>query len=440
MQITVETKNAISRHVSVTVPADTATAMFNTRYEKLRQTANLKGFRPGHAPLSVIKQRFKQQVQSEVTRDLVNHGLNEAFKEHKLNPINDPHVHNNGLAEEGKEYSFEAHFEVLPAIEPKNYTGLKLTKQVADVNDTLLADVLTRMKNAQTVFGAKKGAAAKGDRVTLDTEGYIDGSTDVFPGTDLKNHKVVIGSNSLIPGFEDQLEGTKAGDEKTVNVTFPKDYHNKELSGKPARFEVKIHAVEAPESVEENDDFAKTMGAENMDDLKNKIREQLAKDLAAASEQTLKKELFDELAKANTFDVPKSLIEQEFNTIWRSQMQQLQQQGLGIEAMGANVDETRTEFRSLAERRVRLGLLLTEIAKKENLDVTADDVTTEIERIAAQYGDKAAEIKQRIQSTPELRNQVVGPLFEQKVVSWLLENNNITDKKVTPQELQNAVN
>jgi trigger factor len=437
MDVKIEDKKGLEKNIIITIPASESETFFNQRYEELSKTAKIQGFREGHVPLDVVKKRYADQVREEVTNHMVNTTLSQAIADNKLSPATQPHVHRDSLIEEGKDYNFSAHFEIMPEVKPKKYTDLKLTRKVAEADDKAVDEVLERLKASKASYKEKKGKLTKGDRAIIDTIGYLGTSKDPFPGTSMKNHPVVIGSNSLIPGFEEELIGLSAGDEKTFDITFPKEYHSPELSGKKTKFEVKVIKVESPEETKIDDTFAAGFGAKDMAELKQKIKEQVNHDISESTYQDLKKDMFDQLTKSNKFDVPEGMVSAEFESIWNSQLENLKQQGLSFKEIGKNEDDVKAEYKELAVRRVQLGLLITEIAKQEKIDVTQEEIRAEIDRVAAQYGPQADEIKQRLAS-PEMRNQIFGPLFEKKVVDWLIENNTVTEKKVKADEIMKA--
>lgn len=434
MDVKIENKQGLERNINITVPASDIDTFFEQRYEELAKTAKVQGFRDGHVPLKVVKQRYEAQVQEEVTNHVINSSLDKAIQENKLAPATQPHVHRNGLMEQGKDYDFSAHFEIMPEIKPKKYTELKLTRKVSKADDKAINEVLERLKSSKASYSAKDGKIAKGDKAIIDTIGYLGKDKEPFPGTTMKNHELVIGSGALIPGFEEELIGLNKGDEKSFNITFPKEYHSPELAGKETKFEVTIKDVHAPEETKLDDKFAEGFGAKNMEELKQRIAEQIDNDIKESTYQELKKEMFDQLTKANKFDVPQGMVDAEFASIWQAQEENLKQQGLSIKELGKNEDEVKAEYKELAVRRVELGLLITEIAKQEKIDITPEEMREEIDRVAAQYGAQADEIKQRLMA-PEMRNQVFGPLFEKKVVNWIIENNKVTEKKVPASEI-----
>ena len=435
MQVSVETTGELSRKMNITVPASDIAQMAEARLAEVAKTIKMDGFRPGKVPLHVVKKQHGQAVLNEITERVITESLSKAFTDEKIQPAGQPTMDGGAtLPEEGKDYSFAVSFDVYPEIEPADFTKIKLTKTIAEPTDALVEELLGRLKSARQDFAAKKGAAKKGDRVVMNAEGYLKGEEKPFDNSQLKDFKLVLGSGQLIPGFETGLEGVKAGESRDVEVTFPKEYHAKNLAGQPATFKCEVTAVEAPKDAEVNDEFAKNFGAESVEDLMNKIREQIGTDLKNAAEQKLKRELFDALDAANKFNLPESIIEQEFQSVWNAQKQDLERQGLTLDAMGKPEAELQEEYRELARRRVALGLLLAEIGKREDVKIEKADIDAEIATISAQNPGMEQAVQQYY-ADPNNQQQIIGPLFEKKVTTLILEKAKVTEKTVDPSEL-----
>ena len=250
----------------------------------------------------------------------------------------------------------------------------------------------------------------------------------------MKDQTVELGQGMLIPGFEDHIVGMKSGETKEFTHAYPKDFHNKDLAGKKSTFTVEVTKVESVTLPEINEDFAKESGADSIDALKTQITEHLTRDLQNASEQRLKRTMFDKLDEKNAFTVPSGLVDMEFNSIWNQQLQELQQRGMSMEHMDKSEDELRAEYKTLAERRVRLGLLLAEIGKVQDIKVSDAEIDEEVAKISAQFADRKDEVE-KFYANPEKRNQIAGPLYEKKVTDWLMSKSEIKDKTVDPKEL-----
>lgn len=435
MQVSLENTGELSRKLSITVPAADIDAMAAERLAQIAKTVKMPGFRPGKVPMDVVKRQHGGRVMGEITERVISESLANAMKEKDVRPAGQPMMDAGaGLPEEGKDYSFSVTFDVYPEFKPAKVAGLKLTKEVAEPTDEMVEDLLGRLAESRKSYKKKDGAAVKGDKVIINGEGFVKGEKEGFEGGNLKDFPIVLGSGSLIPGFEENLEGVKAGDKKDVEVDFPKDYHSKDLAGKPAIFKCEVLRVEEAEEAKFDDKFATMFGEKTMDDLRAKVLEQLTTDLNNASEQRLKRELFDKIEKDNQFELPASVVEAEFNSVWNAQLNDLKQRGMGVEALGKSEDEAKVEFRSLAERRVRLGLVLAELGKEHKIEVGKADIEAEIEAVAARNPGMEDQVKQYY-ADPQRQNEIVGPLFEKKVTDWILEQSTVTEKKVDTKEL-----
>lgn len=435
MNISLENTGELSRKMQITVPAAEIDKMANERLEHLQKTVKMPGFRPGKVPLDVIKKNHGSQVLSELTESVISNSLAKAFTEKDIRPAGQPRLgEDSGLPELGSDYTFSVTFEIYPEVTLPDFSKIKITKEVAKPDEQMANDLLERLASSRLNFEKKEGKAESGDRVIIDAEGFVKGEKEPFAGGTLKAFQVVLGSGQMIPGFEDGLIGKEAGDKFDLEVSFPEKYHSAELAGKAAVFKTELLRVESSSKPEFNDDFAKTFGEETMDSLKKRIDEQLTVDLEAASTQKLKRQLFDAMDKDNTFVLPEGLVESEFNAIWQSQLQDLAQRGMKIEDMDKSEEEMKAEFKELAARRVRLGLVLSETGQKNDIRVEKKDIDAEIEKVAAANPEQADQVR-AYYANPEQQNQIVGPLFEQKVTEWILSQAKVTEKEVKAEEL-----
>ncbi|MBI1309317.1 MAG: trigger factor [Proteobacteria bacterium] len=438
MQAELNTGKGLARSLNITVPAAKVAEHFTRRIAALSKNVKIDGFRPGKVPAKVVKERLGDQVAQDVARELVEECLPQAINEHKLNVAGQPRVHNNGptegfKAQEGTDFTFIADLEIYPEVKPEGFSGLKLTREVAEPSDELVSGALTRLQSQMQSFAEKKGKAEKGDRITVTGQGYAD--KKAFDGGNLKDFTIVLGAGQVIPGFEDGLIGTKAGDEVEVNVTFPAEYHAKELAGKPATFKLTVSKVEGPKDEELNDESVKKMGFENLSALKDILKSGAVRDLTNASEQRLKRALLDALEKSNSkFELPQVLVEAEHQALWRAQLQELQQRNLPIEALGSSVEDAIASLRPLAERRVRLGLTLAAIARENKIEVTTEDLDAAIAAQIEGAGPQAEQAR-RYFANPQNRQQLLGPILEDKVTKWVLDQAEVKEKKVEAQEL-----
>lgn len=442
MQSELTTGQGLARSVSITVPAATVGQHLETRLAALSKTVKIDGFRPGKVPANVVKQRMGEQLAQDVARTLVDEFLPQAFKKHELNVAGQPRIHNGGSGdsfqvEEGADFTFHADVEIYPEVTPQGYSSLKLTRETAEPSDDLIQNALTRLESQMQTYSTKQGKAEKGDQLTITGQGYVaeGGKQTAFPGGKLENFKVVLGSGSLIPGFEDGLIGTKAGDEVDVEVTFPVDYHAKELAGKPSTFKLKVDEIAAPKSEPLTDDSAKQFGFENLNALKEILKKGATRDLVQASEQRIKRQLLDALEEANkTFDLPQGLVQAEHQALWRAQINELQQKGLPLEALGSSVEEAINGLKPLAERRVRLGLVLAAIARAEKIEVTAEDMEQAIGAQIAAAGPQQEQARKYF-ANPANRQQLTGPVLEDKVTAWLIAKAEVAEKTIPATEL-----
>lgn len=433
MDISVENTGDLSRKMQITVPAADIETLANERLEYLQKTVKMAGFRAGKVPMDVVKKNHGAQVLSEITESVISNSLAKAFTEKDIRPAGQPHMGPEaGLPELGKDYTFTVTFEIYPEVTLPDFSKIKVTKEMAKPDEKMVNDLLDRLAGSRMSFSEKKGAAADGDRVIIDAEGFV--GEDAFEGGNLKSFQVVLGAGQMIPGFEDGLKDKKAGDKFDLTVTFPAEYHSKDLAGKDAVFKTEVLRVEASEKPEFNDDFAKGFGEETMDGLKKRIEEQLTTDLEAASTQKMKRELFDAMEKGHEFNVPEGMIESEFNAIWQSQMQDLAMRGMKMEDMDKSEDELKAEFKELAARRVRLGLVLSETGQKNDIRIEKADIDAEIEKVAAANPDQADQVRAHY-ADPQRQNEIVGPLFEQKVTEFILSQAKVTEKEVKAEEL-----
>ncbi len=435
MDIKVEDKGGLERNISVTIPAADVATKLEEQYASLAKTIKIDGFRVGKVPVKVVKERHGEQVRSETSQKFVQESLAKAIEDNEFQVAGQPHVHAHDI-KEGEDYAFSAHFEVYPTFEPKGLEKLKLVKETAEPTDKMMDKLIKDLMKQMQDFKEKKGAAKEGDRVTMNATGYVtkDGKEEAFEGGDLKDFPVVIGSNSLIPGFEDGLVGLKKGDAKDLKVKFPKTYHSEELKGKPAIFKLTVLKIEEPAESELNDEFAKKLGLENAEKVKAALKEGAQRDLDGASMQRLKRAMFDQLDEKNTFDIPKGLVEHEFQTLWNQTLRDLYMRGMTVEQLGKPEEEAKDELREVASRRVRLGLLLAEVAKSQDIKVEAEDIKGAVEAEIQKAGPRAQEVKDYFAKQENLQ-QLVGPLLEEKVVTWLLDKNKVDEKKIDPEEL-----
>jgi trigger factor len=441
MQITETSNEGLKRTLQVTVPAGELGKRFSDRLDEIKDRVQLKGFRKGKVPVPHLKKMYGRSLMVEVLQDTVRETSNQALADRKLRPAMQPSV---TLPEDQAEIekvlagqadlSYSMTFEVLPAIELADFKTLKLERLVADVDDEATDKAIGDLVERSVTFTPEEGRAAQtGDRVTVDFVGKIDG--EAFEGGSAEGAPIVLGQANFIPGFEEGITGAKPGEERDVTATFPEDYPVEKLAGKAASFAVTVKEVAAPVRPEVNDDFAKTLGAENVAELKDLVKQQIAREYATVARQKLKRELLDALEKAHEFELPPSLVDNEFAVIWQQLEANLKRAGKTFADEGKSEEETRAEYRKIAERRVRLGLVIGEIADKNDLKITQDEMRKALIEQARRFPGQEKTVYEYYEKTPGALAELRAPIFEDKVVDFVIEKAKPADKKVSKDEL-----
>lgn len=440
MQVTETQADGLKRAFRVVLPAADLDAKANGRLTELKGQVRLNGFRPGKVPVAHLKRVYGKSVMAEVIEQAVTEANGKIVEEHGFRLALQPRVElPKDEAEvtsviEGKaDLAYTVELEILPVIELGNFKDISIEKLVAIVSDAEVDETLNRLADSNRPYSEKQGAAENGDRVTTNFVGTIDG--EAFEGGSGEGIQVVIGSNSFIPGFEEQLLGISAGETRTVNVSFPEAYAARELAGKAAAFEVTATLVEAPGELVLDDEFAKSLGQESLDKLKEQVRARITQEHAGASRQKVKRALLDALDALHKFDVPPTLVSQEFDGVWQQVQQDLTAQNRTFEDEGTTEDAARVDYTRIAERRVRLGLVLAEIGERNNIQVSDDEVTRAVVERARQFPGQEQQVWDYYRRNPQAMASVRAPLYEEKVVDFLLELANVTEKPVSREEL-----
>jgi trigger factor len=433
MQVTELSAEGLKREYKVVVPADEIESRVSERLDELRQTIRMPGFRPGKVPVSLLRKQYGRSVMGEVLEQAVNQGSQKAISEHELRPALQPKIEVTSF-DEGANLEFTMAVEVLPAVPTVDLKAIDLTRLTADVTEETVAERLESFVRRFQEYEAptEPRPARQGDRLTLSFEGQIDGQP--FEGGKAEKLPLVLGSGFMIPGFEDQLVGRSAGDEVTVEVPFPADFPNPELAGKPASFAVQIEELAEPRPVELNDELAKAQGFDSLEALKAAVRESIEREYARLARLRLKRALLDRLAERYQFEVPPGMVELEFDTIWKQLQEELERSG-GAEASGKTEDELREEYRAIADRRVRLGLLLSEIGQSNQLRVEQNELNAAVSAQARRYPGQEQKVIDYFRRSPQAIEQLRAPLYEDKVVDFVLQMAAITEQKVAPEEL-----
>lgn len=431
--IKIEKKSDLERNVIVTVSSEDMTKIIEENVKKVSKSAKLDGFRPGKAPISVIKSKYNDQIMAEAMQSVVSRSLTKVITDEKFDIATQPHVHHTEF-KEGEDYTFSAHFEIMPVVEPTGYEKVKLTKSVAKATDELTNELLDKFLASQVEYKAKRSnaKAKEGDQVKMNAIGYKDGVA--FEGGKLDEYPLVLGSKSFIPGFEEGLIGASKGDKVSLDLTFPAEYHAPDLAGAAVVFEVEVLEIAAPAKAELNDELAKKFGYESAEALKEFAAKRVQEDLDNASEQKLRRELFDILEKKNKFALPESMLKAEFDAIWQAYQMDLARSGKTMADLDKTEEELKTENKGLAERRVKLGLVLSKIGQENKLEVKQEEIEAEINKVIAMYPQQADQVR-AYYTSPQGQNEIVGPLFEKAVCDFIYAQATITEKEIKAEEL-----
>jgi trigger factor len=434
MQVTQKSAEGLSREFHVTIPKGDLDAKLQSKLEEIKGQVHLKGFRPGKAPTSFLKKMYGRNLMGELIQEQMQAAQDQAFRENDVKPAMPPHPHiHDGLIDRvvagEADLEYDIHVEVLPEFEPANLEDLKLEKMVAEVTDAEVDDELQDLAKSSQAYEEKDGAAAEGDRVRIDFLGKLDG--EPFEGGKGEDQELVLGSGSFIPGFEDGLIGVTTGEEKTIEVTFPEDYQAENLAGKAATFDVTVKAVEAPKETAIDEEFAKSLGFDDLDKLKERMRERVRARYDRQSRLHLKRKLLDVLDERHDFDLPPSMVKAEFEQIWA----QVEGAERDEEDKDKSEEELRAEYQKIAERRVRLGLVLAEIGKAAKVEVPQEEMTRALQMQAMQFGLPVQQLAQMYQQRPDMLAQLRAPLFEDKVVDHIVGKAEVTERTVAKEEL-----
>ncbi len=437
MQVTETLNEGLKRAYSISLSAQELDEKVVEKLTEAQPGIEMKGFRKGKVPMALLKKQYGSRILGEAMQETIDGAMSAHFEESGDRPALQPEVKmTNEDWKEGDDIEVSMSYEALPDIQDPDLKSLKLERLVVEADESSVEEALKNLaESAQNFEARKKGSKAKdGDQVVFDFTGRVDG--ELFDGGAGEDYPLVLGSGSFIPGFEEQLLGTKAGEEKDVNVTFPADYGAENLAGKEAVFACAIKEVKAPAAAELNDELAKQYGAEDLAGLKVQITERLSSEYNGAARAVLKRKLLDDLDGLVKFDLPPSLLEAEAKQIAH---QLWHEENPDVEGHDHPEIEATDEHSSLAERRVRLGLLLAEIGRKNEIEVSDSEMTQAVMNQARQYPGQERQFFEFVQQNPQMRQQIQAPLFEDKVVDYILELAEVKEKKATKAELEKAV-
>jgi trigger factor len=442
MQVTETLVEGLKHEFQISVPASDIDAKAGARLVDLKDKVRLNGFRPGKVPVSHLKKIYGRSVMAETIDQTIRDTNSQIFTERGFRLATEPKI---TMPTEQKavediltgksDLTYTVSIEVVPAIALADFKSFTVEKPVAEVTDADIDEAIKRIADQNRSFAAKgEGAKAEtGDRVTISFKGTIDGTP--FDGGTGENIQVAIGSNSFIPGFEEQLIGIAAGETRTLKASFPKNYASDKLAGQPAEFETTATLIEAPQETKIDDEFAKTLGLESLDKLKQAARERLTAEFAGATRQRVKRMLLDRLDESHKFEAPPSLVDEEFNLMWNSIKAEMESSGKTFADEDTTEEAAKEEYRTIADRRVRLGLVLSEIGEKNKITVTDDEVSRAVIERARQMPGREKEVWDYYRNNANALAQLRAPIYEDKVVDFILELANVTEKKVTREDL-----
>jgi len=441
MQVTETTAAGLKREYRVVVPATDLVAKVNERLDEFNKgRVRLPGFRPGKVPVAHLKRVYGKSAMAEAIEAAVREANTKIITEHGFKLATEPKVvlpseeaEVDSVIAGKSDLAYTVELEIVPAIALADFKTLKLTRLKAEVTDAEIDQALQTIAEQNKPFVAKTESAADGDRVTIGFEGSIDGTP--FEGGTGEDVPLILGAGQFIPGFEEHIAGLKAGENKTFNVKFPDDYPSASVAGKEATFAVTIKAVEAPGVITIDDEFAKTLGLESLVKLKDAVKDRIAREHASASRLKLKRALLDQLDERHKFEPPPSLVEREFNNVWAQVESDLKRENRTFADEGTTEEKARDEYRTIAERRVRLGLVIAEIGEKNNIKVTDEQLTAAIVEQARQLPGREKMVWDHYRNDPNALANLRAPLFEDKVVDFLVELAEVTDEPVSRDEL-----
>ncbi len=434
MQVIETNAEGLRREFKVVIPASDFQSRLETRLHEVGRSVRVPGFRPGKVPISLLKQRYGQSVMGEILERAVNDSSSKLMSERGLRPAGAPKIEIVSFAE-GNDLEYSLAVELIPDITPMDFGQLQLERMVAEVPDSEVEAALERLaaRRRRTRPIEAPRPAEKGDVLVLDYVGRIDGKE--FAGGSATEQYVELGAAGLLPGFEEQLAGSRAGDHMNVKVTFPGQHPNAELAGKEAVFDVTVREHREPEAVSVDDSLAKDLGAENLDALRRTVRERIQSEYAALGRGRLKRQLLDKLAAAHEFTLPAAMVDAEFEAIWRQIEADRKEGRLDPEDQGKSEEDLKAEYRGIAARRVKLGLLLSEVGRLNNIQVSNEEVGRAIMTEARRYPGQERKVAEFYQKTPQALAQLRAPLYEDKVVDFILELARISERTVSSEEL-----
>ena len=440
MNVTETNTEGLHRELKVVVGADELEQRLSSRLDELKGKAKIKGFRPGHVPKEHLRKVYGRSVMAEVVQQAVAETSREALTQREERPAFQPKValpedegEINQIFEGTADLAYTLTFEVLPKVEVMDLSTLELERPSTPVTEKDIDEAIDRILATNQNYKPKDGAAEKADRVTIDFVGKLDG--EAFEGGTAQDAPITLGAGGFIPGFEDGLMGVKTGDEKAIEATFPDEYPEAKLAGKTVQFEVTVKEVAAPETPTLDDEFAKSLGVESVAQIRETVKTRMEQDRAMASRLKVKRVLLDALNESHTFELPPTLVDNEFQAIWDQVTKDLEQSKKTFEDEGTTEDKAKEDYRDIATRRVRLGLLLSEIGSRNEITVTDEEVNKALIERIRQFPGQERQVYDFYRNTPEALAELRAPIYEDKVVDYILELAKVTDTPVSVEDL-----
>ncbi|MXN67053.1 trigger factor [Stappia sp. GBMRC 2046] len=438
MQVTETLAEGLKRELKVVIPASDLSSRLDSYLDDLKGKVRINGFRPGKVPKAHLKRLYGRQAMAELLSNLIQETTQKAIEEREEKPALQPEIdlpeeEAEAILEGNADLAFKMSYDLMPEFELIDLSTLELERPIVEISDEEIDEQALGIADANRPYETKDGAAEEGDRVSMSYVGKLDG--EAFEGGSDEDGHLVIGSKSFIPGFEEQLVGLKAGDEKTISVTFPEEYAAKHLAGKEVTFDIVVKEIQAPGEVKLDDELAKTLGLESIDKLKELIREQIESQYGAMTRQKIKRQLLDKLDEAYSFDLPGKLVETEFDNVWRQVKNDMEREGKTFEDEETTEEEAKAEYQRIAERRVRLGLVLSEIGEKNEIQVSDDEVQRALYDRVRQFPGQEQQVFEFYRGNPQALASLRAPIYEEKVVDYIMTLAKVTDKTVTKEEL-----
>ncbi len=440
MQVNATVVEGLRREFEVVVPVSELGDRLAARLNEIQGQVQIKGFRPGKVPVNHLRRLYGKQTMAEIVQTVINEVARDTLSERGERAALSPDFklpEDEGAAVKilngEADLTYVMSYEILPAVEIADVSSIAVERPVVEVTDAEVDEEVARLAESARTFSKKEGKSETGDQMTISYLGKVDG--EAFPGGTDDNAVIRLGTSQFIPGFAEQLEGMAAGDEKTITVTFPDNYGATHLAGKEATFDIKVKDVAGPDPITLDDELAKRIGLETLDQLKDAIRQQVQTRYGMQTRQKVKRQLLDQLDTLHTFELPPKMVEQEFDNIWRQIVGEMGQQGRTFEDEQTTEEAARADYHKIAERRVRLGLVLSEIGEKNKIEVTEPEVQRALQAQLRQFPGREQQLIDYYRQNPDALASLRAPIFEEKVVDYLLELVKVTDKTVTAEEL-----